>query len=148
VDQGAGLSDVFEGSALDMELLGFFFVFLNGDTFFGLDFSENSFADKVLDFECFLVSVHEQVDGEMGGGASHFKFVTVGHASNHVLHVGVDGGNSAFLLSSGKPHLNYDLSSFLSFGFINISTAMLEGSFKGTQGSGDFHDSGFDFNGD
>jgi hypothetical protein len=87
-----------------MELGGFLLVFLDGHTFLGLDFSENTFTDKVLDFECFLVLVHKQVDGEMGGCASHFKFEAFGHTSDHVSDMRVDGGNSAFLLSSGKPH--------------------------------------------
>ena len=87
-----------------MELVGFLFIFNDRDSFSGLDFSHESFADEVLDFDGLLIGSHKQVDGEMVSGTSHFEFETFGHTSDHISDMRINGGNSALLLSSSEPH--------------------------------------------
>ena len=87
-----------------MELISFLLIFNDGNTFFGLDSSNKSFTNEVLDFDWFLIGIDEQVDGEMGSSTSHLEFETISHTLNHISNVGENGGNGTFLLSGGEPH--------------------------------------------
>ena len=150
LDAGADLRDFFEVNALKGEVVLFFFLSGDEDTFGSIDSLVDLETEEVLDFES-LASVEDvDDDREVGVGQHHAELVADGDSGDHVADDAAHGAEHCVSLLLLEPHAEPE--SWL-VGPLGVLFADLEGNVA--EALGEFSEwaldsdgASFDFDGD
>jgi len=108
-DSGAGLGEKTVVNAVEDEFI--LDVLGEEDLASGVELDQVRFlsTQEVLDFDLLLVLGDDGSDGEMRMDKSHLVAEALGDSSDHVVDMGLDGGDGTSLSVAGIPHLDADV---------------------------------------